>query len=228
MLARTMARYVDPDATGPVIELGPGTGPVTEALVERGVDPARLVLVEFNPELLRAAAQSLSDATVVQGDAYPLRDSLGRCAEAPASAIVSGLPLVTKPLRDPAAPDCARLSRFDAGRAIRPVHLFGGAADPEIAAGRLHRSLRADLDEPAAGAGLGLSQGLCTRRRRGGLILAIAELGADVRVKILVIPGSLRTGSLNARLAAVATKEFALRERRCHADVARRLSAAAL
>ena len=30
-LARAMAQYVDPDATGPVIELGPGTGPITEA-----------------------------------------------------------------------------------------------------------------------------------------------------------------------------------------------------
>ena len=38
---------------GPVIELGPGTGPVTEALVEHGVDPARLVLVEFNPHFCR-------------------------------------------------------------------------------------------------------------------------------------------------------------------------------
>ena len=39
ILARTMARYVDPRADGPVIELGPGTGPVTEALVEQGIDP---------------------------------------------------------------------------------------------------------------------------------------------------------------------------------------------
>src|SRR5947207_13486994 len=44
-LARTMAAYIDPDAEGPIIELGPGTGPVTEALVAQGVDPARLVLV---------------------------------------------------------------------------------------------------------------------------------------------------------------------------------------
>src|SRR6185369_8158951 len=49
-LARTMAQYVDPDGDGPVIELGPGTGPITEALLEQGVDPARLVLVEFNPK----------------------------------------------------------------------------------------------------------------------------------------------------------------------------------
>ncbi|MGB6652455.1 MAG: hypothetical protein WBE64_09845, partial [Xanthobacteraceae bacterium] len=33
ILARAMARYVDPKSTGPVVELGPGTGPVTEALV---------------------------------------------------------------------------------------------------------------------------------------------------------------------------------------------------
>ena len=38
-LARTMASYVDPAVPAPVIELGPGTGPVTEALVEQGVDP---------------------------------------------------------------------------------------------------------------------------------------------------------------------------------------------
>ena len=43
ILARTMARYVDPNSIGPVVELGPGTGPVTEALVEDGVDPSRLV-----------------------------------------------------------------------------------------------------------------------------------------------------------------------------------------
>src|SRR3569832_1752480 len=53
VLARAMARPIDPAATGPVIELGPGTGPVTAALVERGVDPARLVLVEFNTTISR-------------------------------------------------------------------------------------------------------------------------------------------------------------------------------
>src|SRR5687767_11844387 len=49
MLARTMAQYVDPRGEGPVVELGPGTGPITNALVERGVDPSRLVLLEYSP-----------------------------------------------------------------------------------------------------------------------------------------------------------------------------------
>jgi phosphatidylethanolamine/phosphatidyl-N-methylethanolamine N-methyltransferase len=98
-LARTMARYVDRDATGPVIELGPGTGPVTEALVQHGVDPARLILVEFNPDFCRLLRTRYPAATVVQGDAYRLRRLLETTVRTPASAIVSGLPLVTKPVR---------------------------------------------------------------------------------------------------------------------------------
>ena len=98
-LARVMARYVDPQATGPVIELGPGTGPVTEALVQRGVDPSRLVLVEFDPDFCRLLRSRYPTATVVQGDAYRLRRLLGTTMRGPAAAVVSGLPLVTKPLR---------------------------------------------------------------------------------------------------------------------------------
>jgi len=98
-LARTMARYVDPQSSGPVIELGPGTGPVTEALVQHGVDPKRLLLVEFNPDFCRLLRTRYPAATVVQGDAYRLRRLLGSLVREPAAAVVSGLPLVTKPLR---------------------------------------------------------------------------------------------------------------------------------
>jgi len=98
-LARAMARAVDPDAPGPVIELGPGTGPVTAALVERGIDPSRLVLVEFNPDFCRLLRTRYPTATVIQGDAYRLRRLLETTLKEPAAAIVSGLPLLTKPLR---------------------------------------------------------------------------------------------------------------------------------
>jgi phosphatidylethanolamine/phosphatidyl-N-methylethanolamine N-methyltransferase len=99
MLARAMARYVDPHSTGPVVELGPGTGPVTEALVEAGVDPARLVLVEFNPMFCRLLQARYPEATLVQGDAYSLRRLLQSLLIQPAAAVVSGLPLVTKPMK---------------------------------------------------------------------------------------------------------------------------------
>ena len=98
-LARAMARPIDPDETGPVIELGPGTGPVTAALVERGVDPSRLVLVEYNPDFCRLLRTRYPTATVIQGDAYRLRRLLENSLKEPAAAVVSGLPLLTKPLR---------------------------------------------------------------------------------------------------------------------------------
>ncbi|MCX7320604.1 MAG: methyltransferase domain-containing protein [Hyphomicrobiales bacterium] len=97
-LARTMAQYVDPKGAGPVIELGPGTGAITTALVAHGVDQKRLVLVEFNPTFCALLRERYPQATVVQGDAYTLRDTLWDVLKEPASAVVSGLPLVTKPM----------------------------------------------------------------------------------------------------------------------------------
>jgi phosphatidylethanolamine/phosphatidyl-N-methylethanolamine N-methyltransferase len=99
ILARAMARYVDPNSSGPVVELGPGTGPVTEALVEAGVDPARLVLVEFNPTFCRLLRARYPEATLVQGDAYSMRRLLEALLLEPAAAVVSGLPLMTKPIK---------------------------------------------------------------------------------------------------------------------------------
>jgi phosphatidylethanolamine/phosphatidyl-N-methylethanolamine N-methyltransferase len=98
MLARTMASYVDPRLTGPVIELGPGTGPVTEALIRRGVAQDRLVLVEFNPAFCKLLKRRFPQATIVQGDAYDIRETLAGVLKEPAAATVSSLPLFTKPI----------------------------------------------------------------------------------------------------------------------------------
>ena len=98
LLARTMAQYVDVDSSDPVIELGPGTGAITSALIHRGVDQKRLVLVEYNPGFCALLRDRYPQATVVQGDAYKLRDSLWSVLKAPSAAVVSGLPLVTKPM----------------------------------------------------------------------------------------------------------------------------------
>ena len=98
ILARTMAQYVDVNSTAPVVELGPGTGAITNALIEHGVDQKRLVLVEYNPGFCALLRDRYPQATVVQGDAYALRDSLGDVLSVPASAVVSGLPLVTQPM----------------------------------------------------------------------------------------------------------------------------------
>lgn len=94
-LAKMMARYVDPRSIGPIVELGPGTGPVTQALLERGVAEERLVLVEYDPDFCDLLARKFPKARIIQGDAYRFFETDE--AVAGAAAIVSSLPLFTKP-----------------------------------------------------------------------------------------------------------------------------------
>ena len=95
-LARAMAAAVDPASPGKVIELGPGTGAVTRALVERGVDPARLVLVEANMEFCGLLRARYPEAQILPYDAYAAPRLLRRMGIGPVAAIVSGLPLLTQ------------------------------------------------------------------------------------------------------------------------------------
>ena len=99
LLARTMAQYVDVDSDGPVVELGPGTGAITSALIDQGIDQKRLVLVEYNPSFCSLLRDRYPQATVVQGDAYRLRALLKELLAVPAAAVVSGLPLFNKSLK---------------------------------------------------------------------------------------------------------------------------------
>ncbi len=96
-LARAMALPIDPARDGLVIELGPGTGPVTQALIERGVARDRMVLVEYDHGFCRLLTQRFSGARVVQGDAYDLPKTLAAFAGQPVAGVVSSLPLLNQP-----------------------------------------------------------------------------------------------------------------------------------
>ena len=75
ILAREMARVVDPQAGGLVVELGPGTGPVTRALLARGVRRDQLLLVEYDPYFCKLLA---SDSRRRRSCAATLTRSLRR------------------------------------------------------------------------------------------------------------------------------------------------------
>ena len=96
-LARAMAREASIDGEWPVLELGPGTGPVTAALVERGVAAERIVAVEFNPDFCALLVQRFRGLNVVEGDAYDLATALPPGFAGPYAAVVSSLPLLTRP-----------------------------------------------------------------------------------------------------------------------------------
>ncbi|HWC63926.1 MAG TPA: methyltransferase domain-containing protein [Rhizomicrobium sp.] len=97
-LANAMARQINPDSSGPVLELGPGTGAITQAILEQGVAPGRLTLVEYDPDMAVFLAGRFEGVDIIQGDAFDLSHTLGAKAEVKFSAILSGLPLLNFPL----------------------------------------------------------------------------------------------------------------------------------
>lgn len=101
-LAKKMASFVPLDNTLPVLEIGPGTGSVTRALLDHGVAPQRLTALEYNTEFYELIKKQFPDINVIQGDAYALRETLQNAyGVVPRfSAIVSSLPLLTRPIED--------------------------------------------------------------------------------------------------------------------------------
>jgi phosphatidylethanolamine/phosphatidyl-N-methylethanolamine N-methyltransferase len=97
VLSKAMADHVDLKSEGPVVEIGPGTGPITQALVERGIAEERLVLVEYSPEFCDLLRRRFPKARVVQGDAYALARTLDGKLPGKAAAMLCALPLIVKP-----------------------------------------------------------------------------------------------------------------------------------
>ncbi|MGF7009368.1 class I SAM-dependent methyltransferase [Aminobacter sp. BE322] len=96
-LATLITREIGPE-TGPVLELGAGTGSFTRALVARGVKERELTLVELNPEFARLLRQRFPAARVLEVDAAGLRhvpDFEGSSV----GAVISGLPFLAIPPR---------------------------------------------------------------------------------------------------------------------------------
>ncbi len=96
-LARAMAMAIGPAPHGLIVELGPGTGPVTESLIEVGVAPERLVLIEYDLEFCGILKERFAPARIVEGDAYDLAVALAEFAGEPIAAVVSSLPLLNQP-----------------------------------------------------------------------------------------------------------------------------------
>lgn len=96
-LADLITRDIGP-STGPVLELGPGTGAFTYKLLERGVRAENLTLVEYGSDFMRLLQLRFPGSRVLWMDAArlasePLYDG------APVGAVVSGLPLLNMPPR---------------------------------------------------------------------------------------------------------------------------------
>lgn len=94
-LAAAVASCIDVRAPGIVVELGGGTGKVTEALLDAGVSVGSLIVVECEPALCDVIAARLPDVRLLCADARDLKALLTQHGiTEPVKAVVSGLPLL--------------------------------------------------------------------------------------------------------------------------------------
>ncbi|MDE3059886.1 MAG: phospholipid methyltransferase [Pseudomonadota bacterium] len=96
-LARAMVEEVDIALPGAIIELGAGTGAVTQALLQAGIPPERLVIIERDEKLHALVHRHFPQLNVLCADAADMETVLAGAGVRKVSAIVSSLPLLSMP-----------------------------------------------------------------------------------------------------------------------------------
>jgi phosphatidylethanolamine/phosphatidyl-N-methylethanolamine N-methyltransferase len=126
--ARRMASVVDLGSGLPVLEVGPGTGVITRAILARGVAPKNLYAVEYSADFVRHLRRNFPGVNVIEGDAFDLDTTLGEDAPKCFDSVISGVPLLNFPVQQRVAYIEGLLDRIPEGRPI--IQLTYGPKSP--------------------------------------------------------------------------------------------------
>lgn len=97
-LARLVVKQVRCTADQCVVELGPGTGPVTKALLAAGIPADRLFLVEIDGAMCAYLRREFPNVNVIHGDATTLTELLPPQWVGKVGTVISGIPMVPLPV----------------------------------------------------------------------------------------------------------------------------------
>ena len=126
--ARKMASIVNPKSGLPVLEVGPGTGVITRAILAQGVKPENLYAIEYSTDFVRHLRRLYPRVNVIEGDAFNLDATLGDKRDMVFDSVVSGVPLLNFTVAQRIAYIESLLDRIPAGRPI--VQLTYGPLSP--------------------------------------------------------------------------------------------------
>jgi len=126
--ARKMASIVNPKSGLPVLEVGPGTGVITRAILAQGVKPENLYAIEYSTDFVRHLRRLYPRVNVIEGDAFNLDATLGDKRDMVFDSVVSGVPLLNFLVAQRIAYIESLLDRIPAGRPI--VQLTYGPLSP--------------------------------------------------------------------------------------------------
>jgi len=99
-LATAMTSCLEIDTPGVVVELGGGTGNISRAILDAGIAPRDLIVVEREAGLCAAIAARTPGVNVVCADARNLKALLDNAGVGTVKAVVSGLPLLSMEAKD--------------------------------------------------------------------------------------------------------------------------------
>ncbi|TIS02670.1 MAG: methyltransferase domain-containing protein, partial [Mesorhizobium sp.] len=116
--ARKMASIVNPKSGLPVLEVGPGTGVITRAILAQGVKPENLYAIEYSTDFVRHLRRLYPRVNVIEGDAFNLDATLGDKRDLVFDSVVSGVPLLNFPVAQRIAYIESLLDRIPVGRPI--------------------------------------------------------------------------------------------------------------
>lgn len=129
--ARRMASVVNPHSGLPVLELGPGTGVITKAILQKGVQPRNLVSVEFSTDFFQHLLKAYPGVDFINGDAFDLDKTLGARRDQQFDSVVSAVPLLNFPMHMRVSLIDDLLSRIPVGRPV--VQISYGPLSPVVA-----------------------------------------------------------------------------------------------
>jgi phosphatidylethanolamine/phosphatidyl-N-methylethanolamine N-methyltransferase len=119
--ARRMASVIDIDSRLPVLEVGPGTGVITKAILARGVKPENLYTVEYSANFVRHLRRLYPAVNVIEGDAFNLADTLGDKRDMTFDCAISAVPLLNFPVGRRIAYLENLLERIPTGRPVMQI-----------------------------------------------------------------------------------------------------------
>ncbi|OBZ97231.1 SAM-dependent methyltransferase [Pararhizobium polonicum] len=129
--ARRMASVVNPHSGLPVLELGPGTGVITKAILQKGVQPQNLVSVEFSTDFFQHLVRTYPGVDFINGDAFDLDKTLGARNGQQFDSVISAVPLLNFPMHMRVSLIDDLLSRVPVGRPV--IQISYGPLSPVVA-----------------------------------------------------------------------------------------------
>ena len=116
--ARRMASVINPASGLPVLELGPGTGIITKAIIERGVAAENIVSIEYSTDFYQHLKRTIPGVNFINGDAFDLDTTIGDWKDRKFDAVISAIPMLSFPMEKRIALLEDLLGRMPPGRPV--------------------------------------------------------------------------------------------------------------